>query len=177
MVDPGVSFRPVMHSDIPLLGAWMTQQHWLDWWGDPQTELAMIEDMIDERDTTRPFLFCVDGVAKGYIQVWFCADWHQPPYTETDSWILDLPRDAVGVDLSIGEADELARGLGSRVLRTFCERLRGEGHGEIFIDPDPENTRAIRAYRKAGFATYKPLAGRTEDVLILRHQPDFQGTR
>jgi RimJ/RimL family protein N-acetyltransferase len=176
MPDPHISLRPVTRADLTLLREWMKQPHWQDWWGDPDTELSMIEDMVEGRDTTRPFLFVTDGKEKGYIQVWFCEDWHHPPYTETDSWILDLPREAVGVDLSIGAACDLSSGLGSTALRAFCEKLYADGHHEIFIDPDPENARAVRAYITAGFVPYAPLEGRTENVLILRYHPDTKSS-
>ena len=48
--------------------------------------------------------------------------------------------------------------------------LRAEGHETIIIDPDPANTRAVRAYEKAGFRPIPALEGRTgEDVLVMQH--------
>ena len=47
-----------------------TQPHWQEWWGDVETEIRYIDDMIQGRDTTRPFIFQFDGKDLGYIQVW-----------------------------------------------------------------------------------------------------------
>jgi aminoglycoside 6'-N-acetyltransferase len=85
-------------------------------------------------------------------------------------WLAELPADAVGVDLSIGEAAWLSRGVGSAALASFVAWLRSEGLETIVIDPDPANTRAVRAYAKAGFRPVPRLEGRTEGVLIMQHQ-------
>ncbi len=55
-------------------------------------------------------------------------------------------------------------------------RLRGEGHETIIIDPDPANTRAVRAYAKAGFRPVPHLEGRTQDTLIMQHHPEATPT-
>ncbi len=81
---------------------------------------------------------------------------------------MELPAEAVGVDLSIGEERWLSQGLGSRALQGFARRLRADGRGTIVIDPDPGNARAVAAYRKAGFRPVPHLEGRTDGVLIMQ---------
>ena len=54
--------------------------------------------------------------------------------------------------------DKLVAGIGSAVLRAFAERLVAQGHRTIIIDPDPDNSRAVRAYEKAGFRAIPQLA-------------------
>ena len=76
--------------------------------------------------------------------------------------------DAVGVDLSVADPSRLSQGLGSAVLRAFVDGLRAEGHRTIIIDPDPDNGRAVAAYRKAGFRPVPHLERRTEGVLIMQ---------
>ncbi len=83
---------------------------------------------------------------------------------------MELPSDTVGVDLSIGDPQRLGQGIGTAVLKAFVQRLRGEGHTNIIIDPDPENQRAVRAYRSAGFRPVPHLQDRTPGVLIMQHQ-------
>jgi aminoglycoside 6'-N-acetyltransferase len=106
----------------------------------------------------------------GYIQVWRIGPHQTDEWTKDNPWLMELPSQAVGVDLSIGEADKLSNGIGSAVLRRFVENLKAEGHTAIIIDPDPANTRAVRAYTKAGFRPIPHLAGRTDGVLIMQHQ-------
>lgn len=166
---PAISFRPVEASDLDLLARWMDMPHWREWWGDPAEELGHIRDMVEGRDTTRPFLFLVDGEPAGYIQYWFIGHHQNEEWVRDNPWLMDLPADAIGVDLSIGEAANLSRGLGSAALTAFAARLRGEGFRTIVIDPDPKNARAVRAYEKAGFRPIPELdRHRREGVLLMR---------
>lgn len=167
-----VSFARLKHADLPLLSAWMEQPHWRAWWGDPATELHDIVEMIEGRDTTEPYIFHVDSQPTGYIQVWL-IDCHQTAeWTNAYPWLLELPGDAVGVDLSIGNETELGKGIGSMVLAAFVAMLRRRGHTTILIDPDPANARAIRAYEKAGFKPISRLLGRFDGVLLMQHETD-----
>lgn len=165
-----IAFAPVTLADLPMLADWLERPHWREWWGDPETELGYIRDMIEGRDTTRPFVFSEDGVDLGYIQVWYVADQRVEPWLTRAPWLAALPDDAVGVDLSIADAAWLGRGLGTRVLTAFVARLRALGHRTIVIDPDPANLRAVRAYERAGFRPIPDLLGKTGDSLLMRHE-------
>lgn len=170
--DPDIAFRPVGTADLPLLADWLAQPHLREWWGDPETELAHIRDMIEGRDTTRPFLFSIGGELLGYIQVWFVGHHQNATWIDTHPWLAELPRDSVGVDLSIAYANRLSQNVGSAVLKAFVDRLWSEGHRSIIIDPDPANGRAVRAYAKAGFRPVPELKGRTGDSLIMQYRPE-----
>jgi RimJ/RimL family protein N-acetyltransferase len=165
-----VTFVPVTKEHLPLLRRWMSQPHWQEWWGEPDTELGYIVAMIEGRDSTEPYLFQVDERPVGYIQVWYVKPHQVEPWTKDSPWLLELPPETVGVDLSIGEADDLAKGYGAAALSQFVGELRGRGHAEIIIDPDPANTRAVRAYLKAGFRPISHLEGRFDGILLMRHE-------
>jgi RimJ/RimL family protein N-acetyltransferase len=161
-------FRPMTHADLPLLRRWLERPHMQEWWGEPETELGYVVDMIEGRDTTRPFVFSVDGEPMGYIQYWFIGDHQNATWIAVHPWLAELPSDAVGVDLSIGDLAKLSQGIGSAVLQEFSQHLAGKGHRTIIIDPDPANRRAVRAYEKAGFRAIPRLLGRTGDTLIMQ---------
>ncbi len=169
-------FRPVETADLPMLADWMRQPHWQEWWGDPEEEVGFVRDMIEGRDTTRPFLFLVDGEPAGYIQYWFIGHHQNEEWIADSPWLAELPADAVGVDLSIADAGNLSRGIGSAVLGAFAARLRQEGHDTIIIDPDPANLRAVRAYEKAGFRPIPSLIGRSGDSLLMQFVTDHEET-
>lgn len=172
-----IAFTPVTLADLPMLADWLERPHWREWWGDPETELGYIRDMIEGRDTScRPFLFRLDGQAAGYIQVWNVGPHQIPAWADENPWLMELPAEAVGVDLSLADGASLSKGIGSAVLRRFSETLRSQGHHTIVIDPDPENGRAVAAYRKAGFRPVPHLEGRTEGVLIMQFQQDQSPT-
>ena len=172
-----IAFAPVTLADLPMLGEWMARPHWRDWWGEPQTELGYVRDMVEGLDTTcRPFIFALDGEPAGYIQVWQVGPHQIPEWADDNPWLMELPADAVGVDLSLADGARLSQGIGSAVLRRFIAMLREEGHGAIIIDPDPENGRAVAAYAKAGFRPVPHLEGRTPGVLIMQFQQDIART-
>lgn len=169
---PDVSFHPVMAEDLPLLAEWLTAPHVREWWGDPDEELARIRHMVEGRDTTRPFIFSIGGVPTGYIQYWFVGHHQNDTWIKDHPWLAELPAETIGVDLSIANAGDLSKGIGSAVLTLFVDRLTAAGHRSIIIDPDPKNTRAVRAYEKAGFRPIPALLGRSGDSLIMLYQPD-----
>lgn len=170
--SPEIGFRPVRAADLPLLARWLAQPHWQDWWGEPESELAIIREMVEGRDPCRPFLFTLDGEPAGYLQLWQVALNLDPDSLAQSPWMAEVPSDAVGIDLSIGDADRLSQGLGSAVLRRFARMLLAQGHETILIDPHPDNHRAVAAYRKAGFRPVPHLEGRTDGVLIMQFQQD-----
>ena len=169
--DPGeISFLPVEPKHFPLLRKWLGEPHMQEWWGEPEEELGFIRDMVEGRDTTRPFLIAVDGTPVGHVQYWFIGHHQNAEWIADHPWLAELPPDTVGVDLSIGEAEQLSQGIGSAALKAFVAWLRRQGHTDIIIDPDPTNARAVRAYAKAGFRPIPRLQGRTGDVLIMQHE-------
>jgi RimJ/RimL family protein N-acetyltransferase len=174
--DYAIRFEPMMTDHLPMMRTWLEQTHVREWWGDPETEIADITRMIEGRDATRPFIFHVDGTPTGYIQFWFIGPHQTDEWTKENPWLMALPSDAVGVDLSIGEADKLSQGIGSAVLHAFVGKLRDEGHRNITIDPDPRNARAVRAYEKAGFRPIPHLPERTPGILIMQHHLNASGT-
>lgn len=165
-------FQPVTAEDYALLEDWMGRPHWQEWWGDVETELGYVRDMVEGRDRTRPFLFLLDGRSAGYIQYWRVSDNLAEPWISKAPWLIDVPADAIGVDLSIGVEADLGKGLGTAVLKAFLHKLADEGHRNIIIDPDAANTRAIRAYEKAGFvpllAASDPESGRQTLIMHLQ---------
>jgi RimJ/RimL family protein N-acetyltransferase len=164
-------------ASLPLMQRWLEQPHVREWWGEPETELGYIRDMIEGRDTTRPFIFSVDGRPAGYIQYWFVGHYQDEAWVAKHPWLAELPADAVGVDLSIGEPALLSRGVGSGVLRQFAEGLLAAGHQTIVIDPDPANTRAVRAYEKAGFRAIAKRPDLAGSVLLMQYASNGNETQ
>lgn len=172
-VEGEIGFRPVTLADFPMLRRWLDEPEVRAWWGDPERELGEIREMVEGRDTTRPFVIEFDGAPVGYIQYWFVGHHQNAAWVAEHRWLADLPSEAVGVDMSLGEAGLLSRGIGSAALMAFTRRLRAEGHRTIVIDPDPTNARAIRAYSKAGFRAIPGMSAK--DVLLMEHRPEGAG--
>lgn len=91
-----------------------------------------------------PFVICHDGAPIGYIQTYAVGP---------GAWGLSGVEAGTGLDLFIGEAPLLHRGLGPKALRQFIGEIvfRDPGVRACFIDPSTRNRVAIRAFEKAGF--------------------------
>ncbi len=173
MTQDEIGFRPVERDDYALLADWLRRPHWQEWWGEPETELGYIRDMVEGRDLTcRPFLFVVAGRPAGYIQFWHVAPHQRPEWADDNPWLMQVPATAVGVDLSLADGDRLGQGIGSAVLRRFCELLSSQGYRTIVIDPDPGNGRAVAAYRKAGFRPMPEVTSSADTTLIMQFHSD-----
>ena len=143
-------FRPVTEGDLPMLSAWFAEQHVAEWWDEgPDASIAEVREAIDSI-STEPLIVELDGEAIAYLQSY-------DPHLEDDHPYQDQPFGTLGLDLSIGKSELVGIGHGSALLSQFVEELFAEGVPRVIIDPDPANTRAVRAYAKAGF---RPLGER-----------------
>jgi RimJ/RimL family protein N-acetyltransferase len=141
---PRYHFRDVTREDLPLLAEWLAEPHIAKWWGDETTEsLSEIEQAMESTET-RAMIVELDGRPLAYLQFY-------DPHLEEGHPYQDQPKGTLGIDISIGPADLVGIGHGSAIVRQLVEQLFAAGAPRIVIDPDPENTQAIRAYEKAGF--------------------------
>lgn len=137
-----IGFRPVTPADRALLAAWIARPHWQRWWGEAESEAVSIAEGATA--DFGPFVFTLDGRDAGYIQWWRPEGIGGP--------VAAPPETTRGIDMGIADPDDLGRGVGPAVLAAFLRRLAAEGVTRFLIDPAPGNTRALRAYAKAGFA-------------------------
>jgi aminoglycoside 6'-N-acetyltransferase len=80
-----------------------------------------------------------------------------------------FPPDTRAIDMFLGDPDYLGQGHASGFITA---RLADLKHiGTIVIDPDPTNTRAIRAYEKAGFRPDKITACEDGDPVHVMVYP------
>lgn len=149
MTPPRITFRPLTEADLPLLRDWLNRPHLRTWWRDEVTTLDDVRAKYLPRmagaDAARPFLACLDEEPIGYIQYYVAA--------EGTGWWPDKPGPGVlGIDQFLANEHQLSRGLGTAMVKQFAAFLmRDPAVTEIRVDPRPENARAIRCYRKAGF--------------------------
>lgn len=141
-----IDFRPVTEADFSLLAVWVSAPHVARWWDGLEERLDKIRQAMTE-PSTRPFVILMDGRPIGYIQTYDVHGEDDHPYQ-------DQPAGTFGLDILIGEADLVGKGLGPRVINEFVRRLFAEGVRRVVIDPDPDNRQAIRAYEKAGFREF-----------------------
>lgn len=162
--QPRYDFRAVTGEDLPMIARWLEEPHIAKWWGDPATSLAEIEEAMEDV-ATEPLIVEMDGEPIAYLQSY-------DPHLEDGHPYQDQPTGTLGLDISIGRPDLLGQGHGSAIIRQFAEELFAEGAPRIVIDPDPANTRAIRAYEKAGFRAFDTRTSQYGPALMMALEPD-----
>jgi aminoglycoside 6'-N-acetyltransferase len=143
MVSDGYAFRPMSVADLPLIKSWLAMPHVQQWWGDPGTQFGLVSEDLDHPSIAQ-FIVATSGRPFAYLQCYDPAAW-------PDNGFGAQPDGTRGIDQFIGEADMIERGHGSALIRAFVAGALGDGAPRVITDPDPENARAIRAYKKAGF--------------------------
>lgn len=155
------SFRPMTRDDLPMFRDWLAKPHVRGWWGDPGTEAGLVQKDMDEARVEMR-LACLGGTPFAFIQDYNAHAFGAPHYA-------DQPRDARAIDTFLGDPAYLGKGHGAGYIAARLADLR-RSYKVILTDPDPTNTRAVAAYRRAGF---RPLDIRPcEDggpVQVMRH--------
>lgn len=150
-----------MAADAPLLRRWERNAHVAasgaandDW--EWETELGR------EVDWREHLIAEVDGRPIGFLQI------IDPAREETHYWG-DVEEDLRAIDIWIGEAGCLGRGLGTRMMRLAVERCFDDPAVKaILVDPLASNARAQRFYERLGF---RPVGRRMfgkDDCLVYR---------
>ncbi|RJL18005.1 GNAT family N-acetyltransferase [Paracoccus siganidrum] len=137
---PDYAFRPVRRDDLPMLAEWLRQPRVAAFWQDPDHQLALVTEDLDN-PAMRQLIALHGDRPVGYAQHYPAHHWPAPHFAH-------LPSDAIAIDVFAAPA---GFGHGGAWLRALGDLLLGQAT-VLVIDPDPENLRAIRAYRKAGFA-------------------------
>jgi RimJ/RimL family protein N-acetyltransferase len=175
---PIITFRPLTHADLPLMHRWLNAGEAFTWYGLKPATLEEISaeyaPIIERTDPTYGYVILIDDQPAGYIQ-WYLIHDH-PDYARQ----VDVPPDAAGVDLFIGEERFLHRGLGPVIIRAFLRDVvfADERAGRCIIGPDERNAIAIRAYEKAGFRWLKTVPIEDEpapEYLMELTREEFKG--
>src|SRR4051812_12563619 len=143
MFSSGYQFLPMAAADLPLVRRWLETPHVAQWWHDPSEQLELVSGDLDHPDMAQ-YIVALDRRPFAYLQCYRLSDWN--------TGFGPQPVGTRGLDQFIGEMAMLGSGHGSAFVRSFAERLLAHGTPRVVIDPDPANTRAIRAYEKAGFS-------------------------
>lgn len=163
-----ISFRPMRHTDLPLLQRWLQLPHVDAWWHEPLDLAGVVAKYgprIDGAVPTHMFVIEHDGRAIGWIQ------WYRWRDYAAHAAQLGAELTSGGVDLALGEVEMLGRGFGSSALRLFVERVVfTHDVSAVVCDPEVRNTRSLRAFEKSGFKVERTirLQGEAHDRRVVR---------
>ena len=145
-----------------MLSYWLADPEVRRWFDDPDY-IKELETQFDD-PRIRMWIVLLNDRPVAYVQDYDIHGWEDHP-------LEFLPSGARGVDTFVGEAADRGRGVGSAYLATFADRLLAEGAPAVGIDPHPDNTAAIRAYRKAGFRPHDPIVTKWGPALPMSLRP------
>ena len=120
-------FPRLTRADYPLMRGWLAQPHVRGWWGEPESEIALLEEDIDSGPTDMR-LVTLQGVAFAYVQDYPAFHWPMPQYH-------DAAPGARAVDTFLGDPAYLGRGHAPRYLRQRALEVLAAGATEVLIDP------------------------------------------
>jgi aminoglycoside 6'-N-acetyltransferase len=143
MVRRPYVFRAMTTADLPKIRRWLATPHVAQWWGDPDQQFVLVSEDLGH-PSMQQFVVEWGDRPFAYIQCYDPAAW-------PDHGFGALPNGTRGIDQFIGEPEMVDCGHGSAFIRAFVEDLLQSGMPRVLSDPDPGNTRAVKAYEKAGF--------------------------
>jgi aminoglycoside 6'-N-acetyltransferase len=150
-------FVRVTRADYPMLRQWLSQPHVRAFWGDPDTEIALIEEEVDGGDTRMHVVWA--DVPFAFIQDWDVHAYDVPHFRDT-------PPGTRGVDTLLGEADYHGKGHAKAYVRQYAQWLIVAGTPMVVTDPSPQNRRGIAMWRGAGFLPDGIRASETGDPVL-----------
>lgn len=152
-------FVPLTRDDFAMVRSWLEQPHIAGWWGSPDEELRLMEQDLGQGPTDMRIVR-LDGHPFAYVQDYPAHHWHMPHYA-------DFPPGTRAVDTFLGDPFYLGKGHASAYLRQRAGELLACGCSAVVIDPSPDNIRAVRAYRAAGFQGDRILPCEDGDPVIV----------
>lgn len=165
----GYTLRAMVRDDLPMVADWLATPHLRAWWGDPAEQLALVTDDLDEPLIDQQ-IAALGPRPFGYMQSYPVHAW-----PENAPHLIDAPEGTMAVDCFVGPPDMIGQGHGSAMLRIYARHLLGTGAPRVVIDPDPDNERAVRAYRRAGFRDVAQRPDAEGDMtLVMRFDPALQ---
>jgi RimJ/RimL family protein N-acetyltransferase len=165
-----VRLLEVTDEDLPAIDGWLRADHVRRFWGDPESNARLLR--ARPQGAWRAIIEA-DGRKVGLVL------WQPPSRHELDEASLrDIPETVVDVDIMIGEAGALGRGIAPAAIRLVAERALADPEVPFVIAAAMiENAASLRAFEKAGFRKDREFddvsSGRC--ALLVRHRQGSEG--
>jgi aminoglycoside 6'-N-acetyltransferase len=161
--DARVALKPFRPAHLALLAAWLRRPHVAPWFPEPEANLAWA--------TSPPVGGSQAIITWGTEEVGYVR-WQRVGRAALDALGLhEIPANSVDIDILLGPEETAGRGVGPSALAVLAERIREDAGVPLAgLTTSIENTRAHRAFAKAGFHIARPYepAGLGPCHLMLR---------
>lgn len=151
---------PATLDHLSLLRHWDEQPHVLA--SDPNDDWEWETELAHNPPWREQLIAEVDGKPIGFVQI------IDPAEEESHYWG-EVAANLRAIDIWIGEADYLGRGLGTCMMRMAIDRCFAAPQVEsIIIDPLASNVRAHRFYERLGFVLVGPRQFGEDNCIVYR---------
>ena len=147
MAQHGYQFRLLHTADLAMVRQWLVMRHVVKWWGDPDQQFELVSSDLAE-PAMEQFIVATEDGPFGYLQCYDLRAWPSVAFGPQ-------PDGTRAIDQFIGKPEMVNRGHGSHFISHFVDELLSTGTPRVITDPAAENSRAIRAYEKAGFVRHR----------------------
>jgi aminoglycoside 6'-N-acetyltransferase len=155
-----VTLRPAAPADAPLLRRWDEAPHVVA--SDPNDDWGWESELARSPDWREQLIAEVDGRPIGFVQI------IDPAREESRYWG-EIGDDLRAIDLWIGDAADLGRGYGMRIMQLALERCFADpAVRAVLIDPLASNTAAHRFYERLGFRFVERRRFGADDCFVYR---------
>jgi RimJ/RimL family protein N-acetyltransferase len=159
-----IYFLEFNESHLPLMRKWLRETHVAEFWQEPEDENEFREKYflkLKNRGISS-YIIHLNDTPIGYIQSYEAK-------SIGSGWWPDAKPGTYGIDQFIGDPEFMNKGLGSIIIFRFVEILfQNSNVLDVIADPDPTNSRAIRAYEKIGFIQESRTQTPGGDAVIVR---------
>jgi aminoglycoside 6'-N-acetyltransferase len=152
--------RPARVTDAPLLRRWDEAPHVVA--SDPNDDWGWESELARSPDWREQLIAEVDGRPIGFVQI-------IDPAREDSRYWGEIADDLRAIDLWIGDAADLGRGYGTRIMQLALERCFADpAVRAVLIDPLASNTAAHRFYERLGFRFVERRRFGADDCFVYR---------
>jgi aminoglycoside 6'-N-acetyltransferase len=138
-----IRFRPATPADADLLRRWDEQPHVMA--AIPNVERAWDRELARSPEWREYLIGEEDGRPVGFVEI-------LDPARDDERYWGESPPGLRAIDVWIGEAADLGRGLGTEMLGLALARCVADPAVEaVLLDPLATNVRARRLYERLGF--------------------------
>lgn len=159
-----IHFEPFHERHLSIFVAWLKAPHVKQFWTESEDEYELRNKFLVQlgQRGVKPQIMLLDGMAIGYIQSYQACQ-------VGGGWWPDADPGIFGIDQFIGDPALIGKGVGTEIIAKFVEILSQDDRvKEIVADPDPSNSRAIKAYQKVGFIPSGVITTPNGQAMLMR---------
>lgn len=152
-----ISFEALRHEHFEQIAQWINMPHLAPWWSEGK--YWTVKDIEQKYQSyTRGYKLIGDGQKSIYSHIILCAkrpigyiQYYNTKDFPSTSYHFNTKENSAALDLYIGDPHYIGRNLGADIINKFLALYVWVHFDACYLDPQAHNTRAIRAYQKAGF--------------------------